>query len=94
MLWEIFTLYLGLMNLAAFCLFGVDKNRARKHRWRIPERRLFAVALAGGSVGALVGMYGFRHKTRHRLFAVGIPLLLLMQMSAAIILYILPKLCL
>lgn len=76
---DILLFYLGVVNLAAFGLFGADKRRARKHRWRIPERRLFAFALAGGSLGALAGMYVFRHKTRHRSFSWGIPLLFLAQ---------------
>lgn len=78
---DILLCYFGIMDLAAFVLFGIDKRRARKHRWRIPERRLFAVALAGGSLGALAGMYVFRHKTRHRLFSWGVPLLFLAQIG-------------
>lgn len=88
MLPEIFIFYLGMVNLSAFCLFGLDKRRAVKRLWRIPERRLFAIALAGGSIGALAGMYGFRHKTRHKLFAVGMPLLFLAQAGMALILFI------
>ncbi len=91
MLPEVFMFYLGMVNLSAFCLFGIDKRRAKKRRWRIPERRLFAVALAGGSIGALAGMYGFRHKTRHKLFAVGMPLLFLAQVGVALIVFM--KLC-
>ncbi len=81
MLPDILLCYLVAVDLAAFILFGIDKRRARKHQWRIPERRLFALALAGGSLGALAGMYVFRHKTRHRLFSWGIPLLFLVQVG-------------
>lgn len=81
MLPDILLCYLVAVDLVAFILFGIDKRRARKHQWRIPERRLFALALAGGSLGALAGMYVFRHKTRHRLFSWGIPLLFLVQVG-------------
>lgn len=84
MLPGIFIAYLGMVNLLAFCLFGIDKSRARKRRWRIPERRLWAVALAGGGIGAFAGMRRFRHKVRHRLFAAGIPLLAMAQIGAAV----------
>lgn len=81
--------YLLAMNLAGFFLFGIDKSRARRHRWRIPEKLLFAVALLGGSVGCLSGMYGFRHKTRHRSFVFGIPVILLFQ--CVIVLFLLRR---
>lgn len=85
MLPGILAVYLIVVNLSAFAMFGVDKRRARKHRWRIPERRLFGVALAGGSLGALAGMYGFRHKTSHKLFSVGVPLLFIVQDGLVIV---------
>lgn len=88
MLPEIFGAYLALVNLLAFCLFGIDKSRARKRRFRIPERRLFASVLAGGGAGALAGMYGFRHKTRHRLFTAGVPLVLLAQIGLGVAIFI------
>lgn len=85
MLPDILYIYLGVVNLAAFALFGIDKRRARKHRWRIPERRLLAISAAGGSLGALTGMYVFRHKTRHRLFAWGVPLLFLAHIGLLVL---------
>lgn len=88
MLPDILLFYLGAVNLTAFVLFGIDKRRARRHRWRIPERRLFMAALAGGSLGALAGMYGFRHKTRHKLFAWGVPLLLVLQAGISMMIVI------
>ena len=81
---EIVLLYLTVVNLAAFCLMGNDKRRARKHQWRIPEHTLFAVALAGGSLGAIFGMYFWRHKTRHWYFVVGMPLILAGQLAIAV----------
>lgn len=57
----------------------VDKYKAKKNLWRIPESTLFAIALLGGSVGSLLGMYTIRHKTRHLKFTIGIPAILLVQ---------------
>ena len=74
-----FLLYLLLINAAAFLLMLADKVKARKNRWRIPERTLIGSALLGGSVGALLGMYTFRHKTRHLKFTLGVPAILIAQ---------------
>ena len=71
--------YLLLINAASFLLMLTDKRRAVKKRWRIPEARLMLSAVLGGSIGALVGMYLFRHKTRHLKFTLGIPAILLIQ---------------
>lgn len=79
-----FLLYLLLINAAAFLLMLVDKRKAKKNRWRIPERTLFGSALLGGSIGALLGMYTFRHKTRHRSFTLGMPAILIAQVALAI----------
>jgi uncharacterized membrane protein YsdA (DUF1294 family) len=62
----------------------VDKRKARKNRWRIPERTLILSAALGGSIGALLGMYTFRHKTKHLKFTLGIPAILIAQISLAI----------
>ena len=70
-----------LWNFAAFALMGVDKFLAERHRRRIPEKVLFLTALAGGSVGAMLGMSFFRHKTRHWYFRYGLPALLLVQLA-------------
>lgn len=76
---ELLWTYLTIINAAGFLLMLVDKRRARKKLWRIPERTLMTVAALGGSLGSLLGMYLFRHKTRHRKFTVGIPLILCAQ---------------
>ncbi len=76
-------LYLILINLTGFSMMGIDKRRARKHMWRISEQNLFLTAILGGSVGTLVGMYTFRHKTRHWYFVVGMPLILILQAGIA-----------
>ena len=77
---KLFLIYLAVVNLAAFALMGVDKRRAERGAWRIPERTLFLPAILGGSPGAILGMQVFRHKTRHRQFMIGMPLILLVQM--------------
>ena len=79
-----FLLYLLLINAAAFLLMLVDKLKARNNRWRIPERTLFGSALLGGSIGAILGMYTFRHKTRHLSFTLGMPAILIAQVALAI----------
>ena len=80
-------LYLFLVNAAGFLFMLADKHRARKKQWRIPEATLMGTAAMGGSIGALLGMYAFRHKTRHPKFYIGIPVLLVMQLYLAILLY-------
>lgn len=72
--------YIAVSNLAAFLIYGMDKGRAKRHQWRIPERVLLGAAAIGGSVGALAGMYIFHHKTRKMKFAVGIPLIFILQL--------------
>ena len=79
-----FLLYLLLINAVAFLLMLVDKFKAKKNRWRIPERTLFGSALLGGSIGALLGMYTFRHKTKHLSFTLGMPTILIAQVALAI----------
>lgn len=79
--------YLILANLAALILMGADKSKARRHRWRIPERVLFLSAILGGSLGATAGMWLFRHKTRHWYFVVGMPAILVLQVAAFILLH-------
>jgi len=66
--------YLILMNLAGFAAFGLDKRKAQKHRWRIPESTLLGLSLAGGWLGALLGMKAFHHKTRKAKFRIGVPM--------------------
>lgn len=86
---RLLTVYLILINALGFLLMCLDKHYARKKMWRIPERTLMAVAALGGSLGSLMGMYLFRHKTRHRKFTLGVPLLLVLHLAllALLILY-------
>ena len=84
---DVITLLLGyfiIMNLIGFALMGIDKYRAKKRSFRIPEATLFIVAIIGGSIGSLLGMYAFRHKTRHRSFVYGMPFILLVQLALLI----------
>ena len=79
--------YLITVNAAGFLLMLIDKAKARKNRWRIPEKTLMLCAALGGSIGCLAGMYTARHKTQHPKFTIGIPLLLAVQIVAGVILY-------
>ena len=72
-------LYLILINATGLLLMLADKRRAVKKRWRIPEATLLFVAVIGGSLGGLIGMYLFRHKTRHLKFSAGLPVILILQ---------------
>ena len=72
-------IYLIAINILTFLIFGIDKWKARKGKWRIPEATLIGLAIAGGSIGALLGMSLFRHKTQKRKFNLGIPAILLAQ---------------
>ena len=67
-----------------FTVYGIDKSKARRGAWRIPEKRLFLLPLLGGSVGALLGMKVFRHKTKHWYFVWGVPAILLAQAALAV----------
>ena len=71
--------YLAAINLIGFALMGIDKYKAKKRAFRIPEATLFIVAIIGGSIGSIIGMYAFRHKTRHFSFVVGMPFILVVQ---------------
>ncbi len=77
----VFAIYLIGINILTFLIYGVDKWKAQRDNWRIPEDTLIWLAVAGGSVGALLGMNLFRHKTKHRKFFLGIPAILLVQLG-------------
>ena len=84
---KIALVYLLLVNFVTFVLYGVDKRKAIRKAWRIPESVLIGFAAIGGSVGAFLAMLVFRHKTKHAKFTVGVPLILVAQIIAAIALY-------
>ena len=85
MLIKILLVYLLIVNAVGFILMLVDKIKAKKNLWRIPEATLFLVAAIGGSIGSLLGMYTFRHKTKHLSFVLGMPLILAAQVVLVIL---------
>ena len=82
---SILLFYLLIVNAAGFILMLVDKIKAKRNLWRIPEATLFLVAAVGGSIGSLLGMYTFRHKTKHLKFTLGMPLILALQILAVVL---------
>ena len=76
---NVLVLYLIAVNVLAFILYGLDKKRARNREWCISEKTLIGIAVIGGSIGAILGMHIFHHKTRHWYFRYGLPLILIMQ---------------
>jgi len=81
MILQILCVYILVINLALFAVMGIDKYKARKGLWRIPEKTLFALALIGGSIGGILGMKVFRHKTKHNSFRFGFPAILIAQLA-------------
>ena len=79
MLYQILLVYLLLINAVGFLLMLVDKYKAKRNLWRIPEATLMGVAAIGGSIGAIAGMNLFRHKTKHAKFYIGLPVILALQ---------------
>ena len=79
--------YLAIMNLVAFAMMGIDKYKAQKRAWRIPEATLFLLVIFGGSIGGILGMFLFHHKTRHWYFLYGFPLILILQLLAVYLLW-------
>ena len=75
-------MYLILINIATFIIYGLDKYFAIHDMWRISEKALLGLAIAGGSVGAYAGMHTFRHKTKHQLFTIGVPAIFACQVVA------------
>lgn len=80
--------WLAAINLVTFAVYGIDKAKAKRGAWRVPEKTLFLLPLLGGSLGALLGMRVFHHKTKHWYFVWGIPLILLAQIALAVWLYV------
>ena len=80
----ILLIYLVVINLALFLTMGIDKRRARREKRRIPEARLFLMAILGGSPGGIAGMYAFRHKTKHSSFVIGFPAIFIIELALAL----------
>lgn len=74
------SLYLILINFSAFLLMHIDKRKAQKKEWRISENNLMLTSMLGGSIGMLLGMYTFHHKTKHVKFTLGLPTILIIQL--------------
>lgn len=77
--------YLFIINLIGFVIMGVDKKKAIRGAYRIPEATLFIIALLGGSIGSVLGMYTFHHKTKHWYFVVGMPAIFIVEALLAIV---------
>lgn len=84
-----FILYLLVVNIAGFAMMGIDKKRAIRGAWRISEASLFFTALIGGSLGCIMGMEHFRHKTKHWYFKYGMPVIFLLQILILLYCFIL-----
>ena len=80
----IFCIYLVIINIVGYALMGIDKQKAKKGAWRISEATLFGAALLGGSLGSIIGMQRFRHKTKHWYFKYGMPAILIVQLALVI----------
>ncbi len=83
-------IYFVIMNLIGFFAMYLDKYKAKKHLWRIPEATLFLIAIIGGSIGSILGMRIFHHKTRHWYFVYGMPAILFLQIALIVLLLNLP----
>ncbi len=86
--WILIIVYLVIMNIAGFASMGIDKSKAKKGAWRIPEATLFMIALLGGSAGSILGMQHFRHKTKHWYFTVGMPAIFFLQLALVLFIVI------
>ena len=76
--------YFLVMTIAGYASMGIDKAKAKKKAWRIPEATLFSIAILGGSIGSILGMFHFRHKTKHWYFVLGLPVIFFIQLAIAV----------
>lgn len=84
---KLLLVYLVIINAAGFCFMLIDKHKAKQNLWRIPEKILLIIAAVGGSLGVLMGMRIFRHKTLHFKFSLGVPALLILHIVIFIFIY-------
>ena len=78
---HIVLIYLAVINMVTFFMYGIDKWKAKKSKWRIPEATLLMMAVVGGSIGAWLGMKVWRHKTLHKKFRFGVPAIIIVQLA-------------
>ena len=84
---EVIKIYLGFINIVGFFAMGLDKAKAKAEAWRIPEKTLLGLAVFGGSPGVWLGMYVFRHKTKHWYFKYGVPFILFVELAVALYMF-------
>lgn len=77
-------IYLIIINVIGFLAMYIDKQKAKKGKWRIPEKTLFIITALGGGIGTIAGMYTFRHKTKKMIFVIGLPLITILEIIAII----------
>ncbi len=82
----VLTYYLMIMTIVGFLIMGIDKSKAVKKEWRISEKVLFLIQILGGAIGGTIGMYTFRHKTKHRQFIIGFPMIALVWIAVLFVL--------
>lgn len=87
--WHTWAIYLIVMNVIGFFIMGIDKWKAKRNSWRIPEKTLFLVTLLGGGIGTNIGMYYFRHKTKKMEFIIGFPTITILEI--VLIIYVIVK---
>jgi len=87
--WHTWVIYLIIMNVIGFFIMGIDKWKAKRNSWRIPEKTLFLVTLLGGGIGTNIGMYYFRHKTKKMEFIIGFPTITILEI--VLIIYVIVK---
>ena len=88
MIYKCLGIYLIIINVITFFIYGLDKYKAKNDRWRIPEKTLIGAAVIGGSIGAWAGMRVFHHKTRHPKFYIGVPVIFVLQIVAGVLYYL------
>ena len=79
-----FIIYLVIINIIGFFIMWLDKRKAKKGKWRIPEKTLFIITALGGGIGTIAGMYTFRHKTQKLQFVLGLPIITILEIIAII----------
>ena len=81
-------IYLVIINILGFLAMGIDKRKAKKMQWRIPEKTLFLLTVLGGGIGTIAGMYTFRHKTKKKYFTIGFPVILILEIISVLYLWL------